>query len=108
MGYFIQHDGFRIAYLTDTVGLPQATLEFLKTHRPDLMVLDCSHPPRETPPRNHNDVNQAIAIHQAIKPFETWLTHIGHDLDSWLMSHEETLPPRMRAARDGHAWTGLV
>lgn len=108
LGYALQHDGLCIAYLTDTADLPGTTLEFLKTHRPDLMVLDCSHPPRDTPPHNHNDIHLALQLHQAIKPFETWLTHIGHDLDAWLIDHPDSLPPRMRAARDGQIWTGMV
>ncbi|MFZ5579849.1 MAG: phosphonate metabolism protein PhnP [Pseudomonadota bacterium] len=108
LGYFIQHDGLRIAYLTDTIGLPLETESFLKAHRPDLMVLDCSHPPRDVPPRNHNDINLALALHQSIKPFETWLTHIGHDLDAWLMQNPDVLPARMKAACDGWAWQGIL
>ena len=108
LGYFFEHEGQRIAYLTDTAGLPPDTETFLKTHCPDLMVLDCSHPPRDTPPRNHNDIHLAIVLHHRIKPVETWLTHIGHDLDAWLMSNPEALPARMKAARDGWVWQGIL
>ncbi|MEW5972485.1 MAG: phosphonate metabolism protein PhnP [Pseudomonadota bacterium] len=108
LGYFIQHDGLNIAYLTDTVGLPQETKGFLKAHRPDLMVLDCSHPPRDAPPRNHNDIRLALGIHQSIQPGETWLTHIGHDLDNWLMQNPDALPAHIKMARDGWVWRSVL
>ncbi len=108
LGYFFEHGGERIAYLSDTVGLPPASLDFLRRKTPDLMVLDCSHPPRDTPPRNHNDIPRAIALHQQILPIETWLTHIGHDLDAWLMQHQNQIPARMRVAHDGLCWAGLM
>ncbi|HES76865.1 MAG TPA: phosphonate metabolism protein PhnP [bacterium] len=108
LGYFLEADGTRIAYLTDTVDLPAATLAFLQTHRPDLMVLDCSHPPSDTPRRNHNDLNLALQLHQRIAPPETWLTHISHDLDAWLIEHPNPLPQGVFVGRDGQYWRGLI
>ena len=105
LGYFLEHAGERIAYLTDTVGLPPATLAFLQQNLPDLMVLDCSHPPRDTVPRNHNDLPLAIELHQQIHPIETWLTHIGHELDAWLMQNPRSLPAGMRVAQDAWVWS---
>ncbi|STQ46644.1 carbon-phosphorus lyase complex accessory protein [Ewingella americana] len=63
------------------------------------MVLDCSHPPREIPDKNHNDIHQALAIHEQLKPGKTYLTHISHKLDLWLQSNP--LPENVFAARDG-------
>jgi phosphoribosyl 1,2-cyclic phosphate phosphodiesterase len=63
------------------------------------LVLDCSHPPDDTPPRNHNDINQALAIHHVLQPQHTWLTHISHTLDNWLQ--ENRLPESVSPARDG-------
>lgn len=108
LGYFVEVDGARIAYLTDTVDLPASTLAFLQTHRPDLLLLDCSHPPSDTPRRNHNDLNLALSLQQKIAPLETWLTHISHDLDAWLMAHPESLPRGVSIAQDGRVWRGLV
>ncbi|MEW5838583.1 MAG: phosphonate metabolism protein PhnP [Pseudomonadota bacterium] len=106
LGYFIEVDGARIAYLTDTVDLPADTLAFLQTHRPDLMLLDCSHPPSDMPRRNHNDLNLALRLHQGIAPLQTWLTHIGHDLDAWLMQSPDILPSEISIAQDGRVWRG--
>ena len=108
LGYFLEVDGARIAYLTDTVDLPATTLAFLQTHRPDVMVLDCSHPPSDTPRRNHNDLNLALQLHKSIAPLETWLTHIGHDLDAWFMAHPNALPLGVLLAHDGQIWHGLM
>ncbi len=45
-GYLLEGEGQRIAYLTDTVGLPDATREFLQRQPLDLLILDCSMPPQ--------------------------------------------------------------
>ena len=50
----------RLAYLTDTVGLPADSASRLLAAPLDLLVLDCSMPPQERPPRNHNDLTRAL------------------------------------------------
>lgn len=92
LGYVIEHEGGRLAYLTDTVGLPDASAEYLAGNRPDLVVIDCSHPPSEAAPRNHNSLIQALAIRDRLQPARTVLTHIGHEMDQWLLEHEDELP----------------
>lgn len=89
----------RIAYLTDTVGLPDEVEALLAEQPVDLLVIDCSRPPQPEPPRNHNDLNLVMAIHQRLKPERTVLTHIGHELDGWLM--ENALPEGIEVGRDG-------
>jgi phosphoribosyl 1,2-cyclic phosphate phosphodiesterase len=64
------------------------------------MVLDCSDPPRETPSRNHNDLNEALSIWRASGAKRLWLTHIGHRLDLWLKQNDN-LPEGVEAAYDG-------
>ena len=100
-GYLFEHGGRRIAYLTDTVGLPEETERFLQGFANLEMVIDCSQPPRPEPPRNHNDLNLVVAIHQRLQPTRTWLTHIGHEMDTWLLEH--ALPQGLAIARDGTA-----
>lgn len=98
-GYLFEHGGRRIAYLTDTVGLPEETERFLQGFDNLEMVIDCSQPPRPEPPRNHNDLNLVLNIHSCLKPRRTWLTHIGHEMDAWLLDNE--LPEGLVMARDG-------
>ncbi|MCF7532330.1 phosphonate metabolism protein PhnP [Pseudomonas petrae] len=100
LGYLLEGGGRRIAYLTDTVGLPHDTQTFLQREALDVLVLDCSMPPQPHTPRNHNDVNVALQIIEALKPHQAVLTHVGHTLDAWLMEHGAELPEHVRVARD--------
>ncbi len=100
LGYCFEHPSGKLAYLTDTVGLPKKTQVFLQNWQPDLMVLDCSFPPMDKPPRNHNDINLALEAYAAIKPKKMLLTHIGHELDAWFSEHGDDLPEAVKIARD--------
>lgn len=98
-GYLFQTQYASLAYLTDTVGLPEDTERFLAGRPVDYLVLDCSEPPQPTPPRNHNDLTLALSIFERLKPGKMYLTHIGHSLDRWLRKHP--LPKHVHAAYDG-------
>ena len=88
---------FRIgdfAYVTDTNRIPVETIERLQGL--DVLVLDAlrykEHP-------THFNVEQALEIVAALKPAQTYLTHMAHDLD-----HHETnaeLPDGVELAYDG-------
>ncbi|MGV8918012.1 MAG: phosphonate metabolism protein PhnP [Pseudomonas sp.] len=99
LGYVLEGDGRQIAYLTDTVGLPDDTRAFLQRRALDVLVLDCSMPPQPQAPRNHNDLNLALACIAELQPDLAVLTHIGHTLDVWLQRNE--LPAQVIVARDG-------
>ena len=101
LGYLLEGEGRRIAYLTDTVGLPDATEALLRDQALDVLVLDCSMPPQPQTPRNHNDLNLALQIIDALKPAKAVLTHVGHTLDAWLIEHGGQLPANVLVARDG-------
>lgn len=103
LGYCIEASDCRIAYLTDTAGLPPETEAFLRGWQPTALAIDCSYPPQTDPPKNHNDVAVALAAIAAIRPQRVWLTHIGHELDAWLKHNAHTLPPQVFVARDGDA-----
>lgn len=101
-GYAVEAgDGTRFAYLTDTVGLPAQTEEFLLAWQADGMAIDCSFPPQESPPRGHNDWSMALATIERVAPRKAWLTHIGHDLDAWMLRNAPQLPEGVRVAVDG-------
>ena len=89
-----------MAYLTDTVGLPAKTLTFLQNWEPDLVVLDCSYPPSENIPKNHNDMTIALKIFRDINPKKMVLTHIDHTLDLWLNDNLDKLPEDVTIAKD--------
>lgn len=99
-GYLIETPTSCMAYLTDTVGLPDDTWAFLEQQKTlDSLVVDCTAPPCAAPPRNHNDVTRALEIHERLQPRQTYLTHISHEVDVWLLANE--LPRRVQVAKDG-------
>jgi len=99
-GYLLSSAGRRIAYLTDTVGLPDATREFLQGDSLDVLVVDCSMPPQPQAPRNHNDLTLALEAIAQLRPSSAVLTHIGHTLDAWLLEQPRTLPPNVVIGRE--------
>lgn len=101
LGYCLECQSSRIAYLTDTEGLPPRTEAFLRNWKPSVLVIDCSYPPMSNAPKNHNDLTRALAIIETIQPERAWLTHIGHELDAWLKDNGHLLPPKVFVARDG-------
>ncbi|MCV2401828.1 phosphonate metabolism protein PhnP [Marinomonas sp. C2222] len=101
LGYLIERQGICVAYLTDTVGLPDSTQRFLSNKTLDYLILDCSEPPTPSAPRNHNDINLALWTYNTLEPKQMILTHISHRLDCWLMEHADTLPSNMHIAKDG-------
>lgn len=104
-GWVVEHGGARLTYLTDTVGLPPETAAYLAPLALDLLVLDCTYPPGFGEGRNHNDVDEAIAIAEKLTPVRTLLTHLNHELDEWLLHNAAALPNRIGVARDALAYT---
>ncbi|GHL30841.1 hypothetical protein ECZU26_16660 [Escherichia coli] len=98
-GYLLETAHSRVAWLSDTAGLPEKTLKFLRNNQPQVMVIDCSHPPREDAPRNHCDLNTVLALNEVIRSPRVILTHISHQFDAWLM--ENALPSGFEAGFDG-------
>ena len=98
-GYAVEAPGSRrLAYLTDTVGLPPKTQEFLQAWGHFDLVIDCSDPPTPQPAK-HNDLNAALHAAQQCGARRTWLTHISHRLDAW--RHTEGLD---RPLPNGVSW----
>tara|TARA_B110000263_G_C15275462_1_gene495638 strand:- start:39 stop:410 length:372 start_codon:yes stop_codon:yes gene_type:complete len=88
---------FRIgdfAYVTDTNRIPVETIERLQGL--NVLVLDAlrykEHP-------THFNVEQALEIVAALKPTQTYLTHMAHDLDHHKTNAE--LPDGVELAYDG-------
>ena len=90
--------GFRIgrfAYITDTNGIPPASMKLLEGI--EVLALDGLRPaPSHT---THFTIGQAVACAKEIGARETWLIHLTHEV-----LHEEveaTLPEGVRLAYDG-------
>ena len=100
LGYAIEGtQGQRFAYLTDTLGLPPKSAEFLRTWGNFDMAIDCSYPPQPAP-KNHNDWDVALACAIQTGARATWLTHISHSVDDWVLREQPMLPAGVQVAHD--------
>lgn len=91
-GYAIESSSDdRFAYLTDTLGLPPRTQDFLTDWRAHGLAIDCSYPPR-IEPKNHNDWTTALDVISKVRPRRAWLTHISHKVDAWLLDTGQSSP----------------
>lgn len=89
--------GFRIgrfAYVTDCHEIPPDTLAQLEGL--DLLVLGAL---RHRPHPTHLSIGEALAIVEQVKPKQTYLTHLCHEVDH--AETEKELPPHVRLAYDG-------
>jgi phosphoribosyl 1,2-cyclic phosphate phosphodiesterase len=90
--------GYRIggfAYITDTNGIPDATMELLRgveTLALDGLRIAPRHP-------THFTIDEAVRAAQRIGARETWLIHLTHEVDHATV--EATLPEGIRLAYDG-------
>ncbi|UZE96249.1 phosphonate metabolism protein PhnP [Alkalimarinus alittae] len=93
LGFCVEHEGQKFAYLTDTVGLPDNSRDFLAEWNADTLIIDCSHPPQNYGSEvekalNHNDWRMVELIISQLNPRHTWLTHISHEMDEWLLNNK--------------------
>jgi len=98
-GYLFEFKERKIAYLTDTKGMPDTSLEQLMLNSPDIMVIDCSFVPHSDN-QTHNNLDDVIDLQKQVKPGKTILTHIGHDMDIWLKKNPDALPEYIMAGHD--------
>ena len=99
-GYLIDNGESRIAYLTDTKGLPPKVEGLLTQTRLNTLVIDTCLPPGVLG-RNHNSLDDTLLLQQRLGAEKLIMTHIGHDLDVWLHDHPDALPQGLIAAYDG-------
>jgi len=90
--------GYRIgpfAYITDTNGIPDATIELLRGV--DTLALDGL---RQSPPHpTHFTIGEAVEVATRIAARVTYLIHLTHEVDH--STCESALPPNVRLAYDG-------
>ena len=98
-GYLFEFNERKIAYLTDTKGMPDTTLELLTLNPPDIMVIDCSFVPYSNN-QTHNNLEDVFDLQKQVKSGKTILTHIGHDMDIWLKKNPDALPDNYIAGYD--------
>ena len=90
--------GFRIgpfAYITDTNGIPDATIELLRGV--DTLALDGLRPAPRHP--THFTIGEAVTYAQKIGARITYLIHLAHEVDHPTV--DGNLPEGIRLAHDG-------
>ncbi len=87
-----------MAYLTDCSAIPDSSLALLDNL--ELLILDGlrfrAHP-------THFNIDQAVAVAQAIGAGQTLLTHLSHDVDH--PRHDPLLPKGINLAYDGQRYS---
>jgi phosphoribosyl 1,2-cyclic phosphate phosphodiesterase len=92
--------GFRfgnVAYCTDVSQIPESSWPLLEGL--DVLVIDALRPGRAHPA--HFGVPQALEVVQRVRPKQTYLTHMSHEMD---YDHPPELPPGVALAHDGLAF----
>ncbi len=90
--------GFRIgkfAYITDTNGIPPSSMRLLEGV--EVLALDGLRPAPPHP--THFTIGEAVEAAELIRPRQTWLIHLTHDIDH--DAFDATLPEGIRLAYDG-------
>lgn len=90
--------GYRIgpfAYITDTNGIPDTSMELLKGI--EVLALDALRPSPSHP--THFTIGEAIEAAGRIGAAKTYLIHLTHDVDHDMV--QATLPPSFHLAWDG-------
>jgi phosphoribosyl 1,2-cyclic phosphate phosphodiesterase len=91
---FETQSGFSCAYLPDVKSIPNSTLDLLGNL--DILIIDSL---RDTPQSTHLSLPETLAIAATLKPKQTFLTHISHELDHATLANQ--LPKTISPAYDG-------
>ncbi len=94
-GYLLVREGVRLAaYLSDCKQVPPPIIEQIGGVRH--LIVDAL---RRKPHPTHMNIDEALAVAEAVQPGRTWFTHLCHDLPHAVL--ETTLPANVRVAYDG-------
>ncbi len=101
-GWAVEAEGRRIAWLTDTYGIPAAVLHWLEAHPCDLLCLDTTFAPgvERAPLKGHGEVNASLAAIAVSGARRALLIHIGHGMQNWI-DGGGALPTTVGIAADG-------
>lgn len=90
--------GYRIgnfAYITDTNGIPDASMPLLENL--EVLAIDGLRPAPPHP--THFTIGEAVEVAQRIRARQTWIIHVAHEVDHATV--EASLPPGIALAYDG-------
>lgn len=108
LGYLFERGARRLAYLTDTCGLPDQVIALLASAPLDLLLMDGSFPPPlpgERPRPGHNHLAQFCDLAERTGAHRAGALHIDHGLDCYLIDKPKALPPGVFLCHDGQQFS---
>ena len=88
-----------VVYLSDCDGIGPESQAKIRAAKPKAIIVDCSFPPGMG--RNHLSLDRATPLLTELDPQWLYLTHIGHDLENFLITNSLPEDGRIHIARDG-------
>lgn len=88
-----------VVYLSDCDGIGPESQAKIRAAKPKAIIVDCSFPPGMG--RNHLSLDRATPLLTELDPQWLYLTHIGHDLENFLITNPLPEDGRIHIARDG-------
>ena len=88
-----------VVYLSDCDGIGPESQAKIRAAKPKAIIVDCSFPPGMW--RNHLSLDRATPLLTELDPQWLYLTHIGHDLENFLITNPLPEDGRIHIARDG-------
>ena len=88
-----------VVYLSDCDGIGPESQAKIRAAKPKAIIVDCSFPPGMG--RNHLGLDRATPLLTELDPQWLYLTHIGHDLENFLITNPLPEDGRIHIARDG-------
>lgn len=88
-----------VVYLSDCDGIGPESQAKIRAAKPKAIIVDCSFPP--VMGRNHLSLDRATPLLTELDPQWLYLTHIGHDLENFLITNPLPEDGRIHIARDG-------
>ncbi len=88
-----------VVYLSDCDGIGPESQAKIRAVKPKAIIVDCSFPPGMG--RNHLSLDRATPLLTELDPQWLYLTHIGHDLENFLITNPLPEDGRIHIARDG-------
>jgi phosphoribosyl 1,2-cyclic phosphate phosphodiesterase len=103
LNYVIESDSARVLYASDTGEYEQPTLDFLRSHEYDLLIIECTQGTLPWPATNHMSFEAVLRLRDQLGAgTRTVITHFSHNIG---LLHEEleaiANPEGVEVAYDG-------
>ena len=102
-GYILKGRREALVYLSDCDGIGPERADCIRRAEPKAVIVDCSFPPGQG--RNHLSLDRALELVRVLETPWLYLTHIGHDLEVYLMDHPLPADGQVVLAQDGMTFT---